>query len=53
MINILAGGNPLFITGLVMIAVSIAGGIIALVALRISGKRLKIKLEKEFGKKRH
>lgn len=53
MINMLVGGNPLFITGIVMIAVSVSGGIIALAALRLSGKRLKMKLEKEFGKKRH
>lgn len=44
--------NALFIIGAALMAAAALGGIAALVAFRISGKRLRAKLEAEFGKKR-
>ncbi len=44
--------NALFIVGTALMAAAAVGGIAALAAFRISGKRLRTKLEAEFGKKR-
>lgn len=44
--------NALFIAGVALMAAAAVGGIAALAAFRISGKRLRAKLEAEFGKKR-
>lgn len=44
--------NAIFIAGVALMAAAAVGGIAALAAFRISGKRLRAKLEEEFGKKR-
>lgn len=44
--------NAIFIAGVALMAAAAVGGIAALAAFRISGKRLRAKLEAEFGKKR-
>lgn len=38
--------------GIALMAAAVIGGIIAGVALRMSGRKLEAKLEKEFGKRR-
>ncbi len=42
----------LFYGGIAAMTVAAIGGAVALVALRLSGKRLNARLEKEYGKKR-
>ena len=49
----LSDSELLLCGGAVMMIVSVVGMIIAIVALTASGRRLKKKLESEFGKKRH
>lgn len=46
-----AFNNVLFLTGIIFMAGSAIGGLIALVAFRVSGRRLRRALETEFGKK--
>ena len=46
-----AFNNILFLTGIVLMAGSMIGGLIALAAFRVSGRRLRKALETEFGKK--
>ena len=52
MFNALASSNVLFLAGAALMALSAAGMAVAAVVLRISGQRLRAKLEEEFGKKR-
>ncbi len=42
----------LFYGGIVIMAAAALGGVVALFVLRLSGKRLNARLEKEYGKKR-
>lgn len=44
---------PLFLTGAALMAASAAGAVIAFAVLRVSGRRLRAKLEAEFGRRRH
>ena len=52
MFNALASSTVLFLAGAALMALSAAGMAVAAVVLRISGQRLRAKLEEEFGKKR-
>ena len=49
----MGGSERLLYGGIGLMAASVLGGLIAAVVLRISGKRLRARLEKEFGKRRH
>ena len=44
--------NALVLAGAALMSVSAAGAVISLVVFRISGQKLRKKLEEEFGKKR-
>lgn len=46
-------GELLLYGGIGIMTLSALGGIAAAVLLRISGKRLRLRLEAEYGKKRH
>lgn len=46
-------GEQLFYAGIVLMAVAIAAGIVAVILLRITGKHIKQQLDDEFGKKSH
>lgn len=48
-----SGSELLFYSGIGLMALAVAIGLVSLIILRISGKQLKQKLEKEYGKKRH
>lgn len=45
--------NAMFVAGITLIGVAAAGALIAGVIFTLSGKRLRARLEREFGKKRH
>lgn len=45
--------HVLFYGGIALMATAAAGAAAAIVVLRISGKRLRRRLEDEFGRKRH
>lgn len=47
------GSELLFYGGIALMTVTAAVGAVAAIFLRISGKRLKTRLEAEYGKKRH
>lgn len=47
-----AGGGTLLTLGIILMAAAVAGAIVAAIVFRISGKRLKERLEAEYGKKR-
>ena len=51
--DLLAQYHPLFLTGVALMAASAVGAVVAFAVLRVSGKRLREKLEAEFGPKRH
>lgn len=48
-----SGSEMLFYGGIALMAAAVAAGVVAFTILRISGKRLKARLEAEYGKKRH
>lgn len=52
MLDTLTNSNVLLLVGTALIALSVIGAIVSAVVLRISGRRLRAKLEEEFGKKR-
>ena len=49
----LADGTLLFYGGIAGMALAVVGSIVAIITLRISGKRLRVCLEEEFGNKRN
>lgn len=49
----LNGSELLFYGGIALMTAAVAFGIAVFLLLRISGKRLKTRLEAEYGKKRH
>ena len=53
LLDTLNGSELLFYSGIGLMGLSVAIGLAAFIILRISGKRLKRKLETEYGKKRH
>lgn len=52
MLDMLANSNTLFLAGMALIILSVIGAIVSTVILRVSSRRLRAKLEGEFGKKR-
>lgn len=49
----MSGSELLFYGGIGVMAAAALLGVVAFVGFRISGKRLRVRLEKEFGKRRH
>lgn len=49
----MSGSELLLYIGIAVMAVAALGGLVSAAALRLSGKRLKARLEEEFGKRRH
>jgi len=50
--DVFTQSNLLFYVGVVLMSASAAGAVISLAVFRISGRKLRRKLEEEFGKKR-
>lgn len=49
----MSGSELLLYIGIAVMVVAALGGLASAAALRLSGKRLKARLEGEFGKRRH
>jgi len=49
----MATSDLLFYGGIALMVAAVLAAVVAFVVLSISGKRLKARLEAEFGKKRH
>ncbi len=49
----MSGSELLFYGGIGVMAAAALLGVVAVVGFRISGRRLRARLEKEFGKRRH
>lgn len=49
----LSGSELLFYGGIAVMLLAVMAGVLAAVAFTVSGRRLRRKLEEEFGKKRH
>ena len=47
------GSELLFYGGIGLMAAAALGGVISAVVLRLGGRRLRARLEEEFGKRRH
>jgi len=52
MFDAFVNSNAFFLVGIALMALSVIGMIVSAVILHLSGKRLRAKLEEEFGKKR-
>ena len=48
-----SGSELLFYGGIALMAAAVAAGVVAFTILHISGKKLNVRLEAEYGKKRH
>ncbi len=51
--NGLSGSELLFYGGIAVMLLAAAAGILAAVVLKVYGRRLRQRLEEEFGKRRH
>lgn len=49
----LSGSELLFYGGIAVMLLAVMAGVLAAVVFTLSGRRLRRKLEEEFGKKRH
>nr|WP_302664921.1 hypothetical protein [uncultured Agathobaculum sp.] len=47
------GSEGLFYIGLILMGIAVVGAIVSIVIFTVSGKRLKAKLEEEYGRKKH